>query len=207
MFPLAEKTTTAHQLRDFSEWHQGIAHYGIWCLLCDDRHWQRAVALAQAHCARFLHPGYRRQPHVTLFSCGLLDQRFFNKETFARQASALAEARISSFWLELPGILDSFATAPHLPVIDGSGGLAKIRAVLTGVALEDSPGEHYQPHITLGFYRASFAAHHVASHLRGFRLPPVSWTVNSLAFCRFATADTQGPLEPLWRLSLPEITR
>jgi len=207
LFLLTGKTTITHQLRDFSEWRQGIAHYGLWCLMIDDPAWQRAVALARAHCERFLHPGYRRQLHVTLFPCGLLDRRFFSKETLARQVDALAEARCPPFWLELPGVLDSFATAPHLPVIDRDGGLAKIRAVLASVAPEDSPAACYHPHITLGFYRASFAIDQVASHLRAFRLPPASWTVNSLAFCRFTAADTQGPLETVSRLPLQEITR
>jgi len=202
MLLLGENRIIPHQLRDFSEWHQGVAHYGIWCLLCDDPAWQHAILLAQAHCARFLHPGYRRQPHVTFFACGLLDERLFKKETLARQTDALAKARLAPFRLELPGTLDSFATAPHLPVIDRDGGLAKIRAVLTSVAPEDSPGEFYHPHITLGFYRAAFAVHRVASHLRDFRLPPVSWAADSLAFCRFAAADTQGPLETLSRLPL-----
>jgi 2'-5' RNA ligase len=202
MLLLAEKRIVAHQLRDFSEWHQSIAHYGLWCLMVDNPAWQRAIALARAHCERFLHPGYRRQPHVTLFPCGLLDQRFFSQETLARQVDTLAEARLSPFRLELPGVLDSFATAPHLPLIDRDGGLGKIRAVLASVAPEDSPAECYHPHVTLGFYRASFTIDQVTSHLRAFRLPPASWMVNSLAFCRFAAADTQGPLETVLRLPL-----
>ncbi|MDR0477207.1 MAG: hypothetical protein LBH14_04640, partial [Desulfobulbaceae bacterium] len=85
MLLLSEKSIVAHELRDFSEWHQGIRHYGFWCLLIDDPPWQRVIASAQAQMAPFLHPGYERQPHVTLFSCGLLTDDFFSGEMLTRQ--------------------------------------------------------------------------------------------------------------------------
>ena len=204
MFFLAEKTVVAHQLRDFSEWHRGIRYYGLWCLLIDDPTWQRAFTSAQAHMADLLHPGYRRQPHVTLFSCGLLADDFFGEELLTRQAQALAAARLTPFRLALPGHLDSFATAPHLPVTDPGDCLAKIRACLAAVSPEDSPPASYHPHITLGFYRASFAVDAVDARLRAFHWPPSPWTARCLSFCRFATADTQGPLETLARLGMPE---
>ena len=208
MLFLAEKKIIAHQLRDFPEWHQGTHHYGFWGLMIDDPAWQETVALAQAHMARFLHPGYRRQPHVTLFCGGLLADDFFSEEILARQVQALAEARLPPFCLELSGCLDSFATAPHLPLADPDGGLAKIRAVLATVNREDAPPASYHPHITLGFYRQSFATRAVAAHLRAFRpLPPPPFSARSIHFCRFATADSQGPLETLACLDLPAATR
>ncbi|MDR3089634.1 MAG: 2'-5' RNA ligase family protein [Desulfobulbaceae bacterium] len=197
-----EEHIIAHQLRDFPEWHQGVSHYGIWCVMLDEPLWLRPVAAAQAHVRRLLHPGYRRQPHITLFAGGLLAARFFSDETLARQRLALTNARIQPFRLQLPGHLDSFATAPHLPVVDCDGGLANIRALLAAVAAEDSPGDRYHPHITLGFYRTSVPVSEVAARLRVFSQPPVSWTATSLSFCRFATADTQGPLETVFRLPL-----
>ncbi|HBT96781.1 MAG TPA: hypothetical protein DEB25_03630, partial [Desulfobulbaceae bacterium] len=201
----AEKKIIAHQLRDFHQWHRGIAYYGFWCLMIDNPGWQQAVAQAQAHLSSFLHSGYRRQPHLTLFPCGLLDARFFSDEMLTRQADALATARLSPLRLELPGHLDSFTTAPHLPVTDHDGGLAKIRATLTAVSPEDSPTARYHPHITLGFYRDAFAIDRIAAHLHAFRVPPLSWTARSVCFCRFATANTQGPLEILARLEIPDV--
>jgi len=202
MLLLAEKKIIAHQLRDFRKWHRGIAHYGLWCLMIDDPAWQQAIALAQAHLAPFLHPGYRRQPHITFFPCGLLADNFFSEEMFTRQVQALTEARLAPLSLELPGHLDSFPTAPHLPVTDRDGGLAKIRAVLAAVSPEDNPGARYHPHMTLGFYRKSFAIDQLAAHLRAFQSPSLPWTARALCFCRFATADTQGPLETLARLEI-----
>jgi len=211
MLFLGEKSVVAHQLRDFRQWHRGVPHYGFWCLMIDDPAWQNAVALAQTHMAGFLHPGYRRQPHVTLFSCGLLAEDFFSEEMFARQMNALAEARLAPsplgltpFQLMLPGHLDSFASAPHLPVADPGGGLAKIRACLAAISPEDSPPASYHPHITLGFYRRHFAIDRLAAHLRAFRLQSMPWAARRLCFCRFATADTQGPLETLACLYLSE---
>lgn len=208
MFLFAEKKVIVHQLRDFPEWHRGIRHYGLWCLIIENPAWQKAVTLAQAHMADFLHPGYRRQPHVTLFCCGLLAEEadeFFSDEMRARQADALAAARLMPFRLSLPGHLDSFATAPHLPVADPSGSLAKIRILLAAIRPEDQPPASYHPHITLGFYRESFAAGRVAAHLRAFSLAPLMpLIVSSIHFCRFAAADTQGPLQRLTSLDLVE---
>jgi 2'-5' RNA ligase len=197
MLLFAEKKIIAHQLRDFRKWHRGIAHYGLWCLMVDDPAWQQAITLAQKHLAPFLHPGYRRQPHITLFPCGLLADDFFGKEMLTRQIQALTKAHLTPFRLELPGHLDSFATAPHLPVTDRDGGLAKIRAILAAVSAEDSPTPRYHPHITLGFYREVFAIDEISARLRAFHASPMTWTACSLCFCRFATADTQGPLETL----------
>ena len=72
--------TLATELRDFPEWHGGIRHYAVWALPVDCPLWLQRIADLQRQLAPLLHSDYARQPHITLFACGLVDQRHFHPQ-------------------------------------------------------------------------------------------------------------------------------
>jgi 2'-5' RNA ligase len=193
--------TIAHVERDFVEWHGGIAHYGFWAVVVADPDWLAVFAAARAHVARFVHPGYRRAPHVTVAACGLLAESHVSAAQTARQTAVLATAKLAPFPL-YAGPLDSFTSAPMITIQDPTGELERVRECITAVSPEDTPAP-YQPHITLGLYRDAFDTAQVVDCLSAFAPAPVQpLLVTELAFCAFETKDIQGPIQILERVNL-----
>lgn len=188
--------------RDFFEWHRGISHYGFWAILVNDQEWLELLEDARSHLARFIQPGYRRAPHITVAVCGLLSEEHFSQELQRRQIAALNKAKVSPFFLKA-GIMDSFASAPYITVEDTDKSLDKLRSILATISKEDNPADSYRPHVTLGLYQEAFDTLQVANHLQKFR--PVSikqLSVTELAFCVYETSDLQGPFTVAERVAL-----
>lgn len=199
--PAPDAQTTPHADRDFHEWHGGIAHYGFWAVAVDCPAWHALFCAACAHAAPFVHAGYRRAPHVTIAAAGLLDERHASPAHLRRQSERLRQARPPVFELHAGG-LDSFASAPYVAVDDPSGTLHALRRLLAAIAAEDSPAQ-YQPHLTVGLYRAAFDFGHVRRHLATFRHPDVPpLPVRELQFCTYQTHDIQGPFTVRTRVPL-----
>ncbi len=191
-----ETHTLATELRDFPEWHHGIRHYAVWTLPVETPAWLERIAYLQQRLAPLLHPGYHRQPHITLFACGLVDNRHFPPHLGHRQAEALRTLKLSTLQVHAGG-LSTFTTAPWLGIHTRDSSLSLIRRTLAGVAPEDSPARDYRPHITLGFYRHSRRLNDIHTRLAAVEreLPPLPpLPVKRLQWCHYATNEIQGRL-------------
>ena len=198
---IANAKTTPFCNRDFAEWHGGISHYGFWAVLVFDGSWLELLERARSHVRQFIHPGYRRAPHITIAASGLLSDGHFTARLLESQVAALKDAKISPFSLEAGG-LASFASAPYITVEDPNGSLGQIRSILAMISAEDSPAA-YMPHITLGLYHDAFDTSQVAKHLRDFRAVETRpFAVAELTFCSYETRNIQGPLAVLKRVTL-----
>ena len=198
---LKTQKTIPHRIRDFTEWHNGVSQYGFWAIVIDDSRWVEMFDAACSHLKQFIHPGYQREPHITIMACGLVDQKYFSTRQLERQVVSLAEAMIAPFYLTAES-LDSFASAPYITVEDPTGTLNRIRTYLAAISEEDNPAE-YQPHITLGLYRDAFDTFQVADRLKEFAYAPISpLRVSELAFCVYETKDIQGPFRIRDRVTL-----
>jgi len=198
---ISASKTIPHCERDFAEWHRGISHYGFWGVLVEDQGWLELFEAARSHVERFLHPGYRRAPHITVAACGLLSEEHFSPTLQRRQTTALNEANVPPFFL-MTGMLDSFASAPYITVEDPDGSLDELRSILATISQEDNPAD-YKPHITLGLYQEAFETLRVANHLREFRsVSTRQLSVTELAFCVYETGDIQGPFSVVERVAL-----
>ncbi len=187
--------------RDFVEWHGGVSYYGFWAVVVDDPNWLELFDVARSHVKQFIHPGYRRKPHITIVACGLLDQKRFSAHLLERQLVTLIEAVIKPFSLNA-GSLDSFAAAPYITVEDPSGSLNQIRKLLTTISKEDNPAQ-YKRHVTLGLYRDAFDTLQVADCFQAFKHAPISsMLVSELVFCAYETKEIQGPFSVLERVKL-----
>ncbi|CAH0990373.1 hypothetical protein SIN8267_00465 [Sinobacterium norvegicum] len=191
---LQHLTTTAHQDRNFVEWHGGIKHYGFWAIIIQNRPWENLFNAASDHIQGLTLKGYRRQPHITISSSGLLDPKHFSKEQFEQQYEALIQADIAAFTLTANS-LNSFAGSPYISIDDQQGGLSAIRRVLHSIIEEDSPATEYTPHITLGLYDEAFNCPLVVECLERFEPRSVAdLYVDKIAFCSYETDSIQGPL-------------
>ncbi len=191
-----ETHTLATELRDFPEWHQGIRHYAVWALPVEDPAWLEGIRYLQQHLAPLLHPGYARQPHITLFACGLVDQHHFRPDQARDQLAALKALNLSTLQLNAAG-LSTFTTAPWLGIQPVDNRLALIRRTLAAILTEDTPASHYRPHVTLGFYQQAWRLSDILSRLATLAsrlpsLPPLP--INRLDLCYYATNEIQGEL-------------
>ncbi|HXX53252.1 MAG TPA: 2'-5' RNA ligase family protein [Thermodesulfovibrionales bacterium] len=192
--------------RDLTDWHRGIAHYGFWAVLVDDQGWLELFETARLHVERFIHPGYKRAPHITVAACGLLSEEHFSTTFQRRQKDALIKAKVPPFFLRA-GMLDSFASAPYITVEDLDGSLDELRSILATISTEDNPAV-YKPHITLGLYRGAFETSMVGNHFREFRSISTSkLSVTELAFCIYETSEIQGPFIVAERVALADSGR
>ncbi|GAA0793578.1 2'-5' RNA ligase family protein [Marinobacterium sediminicola] len=188
--------TLATELRDFPEWHRGIRHYAVWTLPVEEPAWIARIEYLQQQLAPLLHPGYDRQPHITLFAAGLVDNRHFADHHARQQANALQQLGLPVMTL-VADELSTFSTAPWLGISAGDSQLLRIRQTLASVSAEDSPARDYRPHITLGFYQQAMRLDAVHRRLASLSeslppLPPLQ--VKRLELCHYATHEIQGKL-------------
>ncbi|GAA0697172.1 hypothetical protein GCM10009104_26710 [Marinobacterium maritimum] len=191
-----ETHTLATELRDFPEWHQGIHHYAVWALPVEEPLWLERIRYLQQYLAPLLHPGYARQPHITLFACGLVDNLHFSPEQARNQVDALSALNLSTLQLNATG-LSTFTTSPWLGVQSVDNRLSLIRRTLASIITEDTPASHYRPHVTLGFYQQAWRLSDIHSRLATLvsRLPPLPpLPINRLDLCYYATKEIQGEL-------------
>nr|WP_254797720.1 2'-5' RNA ligase family protein [Pseudomonas aromaticivorans] len=184
--------------RDYPEWHRGRARYGVWTLPVECPQVLARVDRAQQHLGDWLHAGYRRQAHITLFVCGFPagQAQFdddFPSERLEAQLTALQRLDTGAFELQIGG-LDSFASAPFLSVSDPAGRLQTLRATLAGHSAEirQSP---YHAHLTVGLYACSLPGQTLQARLAAFaedELLPLP--VGELHYSTYAATELFGPL-------------
>jgi len=185
--------------RDYEGWHRGRKKYAAWTIDIQDPPLQSRFDVARAHLSDFLLKPYFRQAHVTLFVCGFLTdaERFdddFSIDRLGRQLWALKEARLAPFEIEIGGI-DSFATAPFLEVFDVTGGIEKIRDVLSSTHSEirEAP---YVPHVTLGLYKGRFAGMSVAERVSLLSTESrITYWVDEIHLMTYSAFEIAGPLK------------
>lgn len=162
----------------------------------DDPDWLAFIDQAQTLLSPWLHPGYERQPHITLFAAGLVDKNHYSADMQAAQIQSLELYSLSPMLLT-PSVLSTFATAPWLGIEDVNNQLESLRSLICQGVAEDSPAQQYQPHITLGFYRDSYPLAELTPRLeqlqqQAARLPTLE--ITELHLCYYNTPEIQGPL-------------
>ncbi|MBB1520067.1 2'-5' RNA ligase family protein [Aquipseudomonas guryensis] len=186
------------ELRDYPEWHCGRKRYGLWAIPVGC-----PAVLARMQAARellgdWLHPGYLRQAHITLFVCGFeaLQRRYdddFCSDQLQRQREDLQRLPLAPFELQI-GRLDSFSSAAFLQVDDPQRRLQPLRDCLTGHA-EEIRQSPYLPHLTLGLYRQSISAQAWRERAAALSQPqPLHFTVHELHYCTYQADQLFGPL-------------
>ncbi len=183
-------------LGDWHQWHQGIRHYAVWCLPVDDPDWLAFIDQAQTALSPWLHPGYARQPHITLFAAGLVDKNHYRADMQAAQIKSLELYSLSPV-LFTPAALSTFPTAPWLGIEDVNNQLESLRSLISKGLDEDSPAFEYQPHITLGFYRDSYPLADLTQrfeHLSQMAAKLPTLQINQLHLCYYDTREIQGTL-------------
>lgn len=201
---LQSATTLANEDRDFREWHQGIAEYGVWVIMIENPLWKLACDNAARRLAPFLHKHYLRQPHITIAPCGLMHPDHFSETDLQRQMHVLRSVQPCRFSLSATR-LNSFASAPFIQVEGQSDHLAGIRSML----LPEGEAEHFTPHVTIGLYRDRFPTKLLAQELWQLGIPALpAIEVRELLFCTYQTHDIKGPLSIQRRfpLCLPDNT-
>ena len=184
-------------LNDLPEWHHGIRHYAVWCLPVDDPDWLAFIQATQTLLSPWLHAGYQRQPHITLFAAGLVDKKHYSAAMRVAHIKSLELYSLSPVLLTASD-LSTFATAPWIGIEDGDNQLQSLRNRLAHAAAEDSPPPRYQPHVTLGFYRDSYPVAAILQRLEPLQaqaqaLPPLR--INRLQLCYYDTHQVQGRLD------------
>ena len=197
--------TLVAELRDYPEWHQGRARYGLWLVPVVDEALHGYVDSVRGQLADLLHPSLERQLHLTLFVCGFeQSERVADDDFTPTQLSDQIErlshrrGRPCSFPL---GRVDSFASAAFIPVGDPEGRLSRWREVLehTGSEIRQAA---YVPHITLGLYKRKVAAEVVRQRLADIAPPPAHLAVTELHYATYSARMHFGPLERRHRLTL-----
>jgi len=185
--------------RDYKGWHRGRKRYAVWTIDIQDPPVQSRFDTARAHLSDFLLKPYCRQAHVTLFVCGFFVdvERFdddFSIDRLERQLRALREARLAPFEIEI-GEIDSFATAPFLEVSDVTGGIGKIRDVLSSMHSEIREAA-YVPHVTLGLYSGRFAKKRVVERVSLLSTESrITYWVDEIHLMTYWAFEIAGPLK------------
>lgn len=195
---LAEEVTQPTELRDFSEWHQGIKHYGFWAIEINNKDCLQQIHACQQQLADKLHPHYLRQPHITLSAAGLLDEQYFTQASLQQQIKKLKESALSNFSLTLSNA-DSFSTSPYLSISDPSHSLEKLRQLLHTIRKEQDASE-YVPHVTLGFYNKAYKTIDLLTRLADINALNTEFIVSDLVFAHYDTHEIQGPYKVLHRI-------
>lgn len=192
--------TQPTELRDFSEWHQGIKYYGFWAIEVQNPYCLQQLNTCQQSLADALHPYYLRQAHITLSASGLLNEEHFTEKDLQQQIEALTQARIPAFSIT-SSTPNTFTTAPYLSIKDPSNSLARIRDELHKVR-DGQDACEYIPHITLGFYNQIYSIPQILNQLSGLNIPAVEFKVKELIFARYNTHEIQGRYQVLHRIPL-----
>ena len=191
------QTTIPAEARDFPEWHHGRETYAVWVLTMDVKTIQDKFAAARAHLYGYLLEPYQRQPHITLFVCGFLVDRLKYNDDFTytqlqAQIQALENSNIQPFEIEIGG-LNSFASAPYLEVNGPSGGIARLREILSGGAREFRTAP-YTPHLTVGLYASAIPSTQVAKRMVEFQSKPILQKVTQISLATYQAKEFAGKL-------------
>jgi len=191
---LSHSHTEALVDKNFKEWHRGIPYFGFWAVMIEQAEALSLIAKAQEHLQDFFLPHYSRQPHITLNACGLMSPDHFSQTKLDQQISMLEAMSLKPFEISLSHI-DSFTTAAYLKASDSNRSLSKINEALSTISSDSKPA-FYQAHITLGLYREKYESKLIAEEIIKFgRFPAQAIFVKEVQFCRYETANIQGPIE------------
>jgi 2'-5' RNA ligase len=190
-------------LADCPQWHGGVRDYAVWLLPITEPRWCAFIERAQQQLRPWLHPGYQRQPHITVYAAGLVSEAHYSTAKAQLQLQQLQAKPPEAVTLQA-SVLSSFATAPWLGVANNTA-LTELRQQLSQSFDEDSPPPRYQPHITFGFYRGQYASHCIRQQLETLaeaaaELPAL--TVHELHLCHYRTTQVQGRLSSKQRITL-----
>ncbi|SDS31634.1 2'-5' RNA ligase family protein [Pseudomonas oryzae] len=194
----APAQSIACERRDYPEWHRGRPRYAVWTVPVDCPRVLARLQRAQQHLGAWLHVGYRRQAHITLFVCGFpAEQPHFDDdfpgERLAAQLTALDTLDANRFELQIGG-LDSYASAPFLTVADPQGRLAQLRTALATHSTEIRQAP-YHPHLTVGLYARTLPRQTLRQRLGEFSdSAPLTLTVRELHYSTYAAAELFGTL-------------
>jgi hypothetical protein len=198
--------TLVADLRDYPQWRRGRLRYGVWVVPLDDPALLDYVSGAREQLADLLHPGPRRQPHLTVFVCGFHGEGERDDDfppARLEQQVALLQAQAGAA-CHLPlARLDSFASAAFIPVGDPMGRLAQWRRALATCSGEIRQAP-YIAHITLGLYRRSVSAPVLRQRLGDVAAPPPLLRATELQYVTYDARDQLGPLECVRRVVLDQ---
>lgn len=198
---LSHSHTEALVDKNFEEWHRGIPYFGFWAIMIEQPEALALISKAQEHLQHFFLPHYSRQPHITLNACGLMSPDHFSQTKLDLQISMLKAMSLKPFEISLSHI-DSFTTAAYLKVSDSNRSLSKINEALSTISSDSKPA-FYQPHITLGLYRKKYESKFVAEKIMKLgQIKPQALLVSEVQFCRYETANIQGPIEIIKAIKL-----
>jgi len=192
--------------RDYGRWHKGRAEYAAWTIDIQSELVQSRFDVARSHLAGFLLEPYRRQPHVTVFVCGFPGEteQFNDDYTFRRldrHLQELREAEVAPFEIMIGGI-NSFTSAPFLEVVDATGGIKRVRAVLSRTHSEVGMGA-YVPHVTLGLYADHYETTVVTEKISSFGdVLPIAQSVDQIQLTTYSALEIAGPLAVKYRVNL-----
>ena len=198
---VATNKTIAWENRDFKKWHQGVEEYGFWAVMVNDSEWLAQVSVAQQYVGQYVHAGYVRQAHVSVYAGGLLCESDYSKQVIEQQKRALLELEFVPFDLSLAH-LDSFTSAPYLAIVDATNSLADIKKALQNIRSEDYL-ENYCPHITLGLYDQRLSTQELSQYYSAYDCGRVSpLRVEKISFCSYQTSNIQGRITVLDTIQL-----
>ncbi len=196
----ARQTTTRCEDRDFVEWHQGRKRYSIWALEIDQPQWHAQLAMARLALSRYCLEGLHRQPHITLFASGFVDDDQYQKNIHTQLMQLRAE-KLSGFELAL-GSINSFSSAAYYSIINNDGGLNRLREILQSTQTEDRT-EPWVPHLTIGLYNDAHPVEEIQQILSSLPDPDVPMLrVKALSLMQYSTTSIFSPLQTCFRVAL-----
>lgn len=184
--------TFKNEDRDFHEWHQGVTHYGLWAFIIKDEEWTNCLSNLQKKLSMYLHDEYQRQPHITVFTCGLLPDGIQTKE-IDRQAQEINKLAIKPFLMEFESF-HSFLNCPALRVRFPDNSLTRIRTSLNNILKEDRVAP-VEPHATIGLYNGIYSIPEIFARAQDTPVTLKPLLINEISYCVYETKSIKGPLQ------------
>lgn len=200
---LKYKNTVKNQDRDFIEWHKGRPNYSIWAIEIDALSWVANLEKAKMHLNAYLLPGPERRPHVTILTCGFVENGNPCRKIIREQKRRIEAVPVPKFSITLGG-LNSFTSSPYFEIRDPTAAIARIREILFSTVMEDRT-DSYVPHMTAGLYNGSYPTRELAERIGDFDMietNPVE--VTRLCYFTYRTDSIFSPLEKQFQIELAE---
>ena len=198
---LEHKTTIKNVDRDFVEWHNGRQYYSIWAVEIEEPSWLQNVGRARNYLASYLLSGCHRRPHITIFTCGFVEQSDAYRGMLKEQIRQIKASSLRRFPINLVG-LNSFASSPYFKVEDPAHAFTRIRGILSKTVLEERSGE-YVPHVTVGLYDDNYPTVELAERIDSFEMTHASPVeITRLTYFFYKTNSICSPLERQFHIEL-----
>lgn len=184
--------------QDHFNWHRGRSEFGLWLIDLARGEAAERVEAARRHLAPFLFTPYHRQPHITLFVCGFPTEvpvyhDDLGAELLRSQTELLRRSGIRQFSIRIGG-LNSFSSAPYLEVEDRTGGIERIRTLLSATGPEIGRQAEFVPHVTVGLYSGAFRTELLRRELAAFDSEPLSADIKKITFATYRAQEIAGAL-------------